>query len=209
MTVGQLCLLFIQHADGYYQLDGEPTGEADNFRKSAKYLNALFRTLPVDDFGPKRLLEVRQRMIDDGVVRKSINRHVAPLKHIFKCGVSRELVSAEVHTALSTVSGLREGRTVAKEGEPVQPVPEEGFERAVAKMTANVAAICRLLLLLTGARVSEIRLMRVGDVDTTGNVWFYRSGSHKNFWSYCQMLCSGMVSGGVLEGSVCEGFSGQ
>lgn len=181
LTVGQLCLLFIKHADDYYQQDAEPTGEANNFRKSITYLTALFRSLPVDEFGPKRLKEVRQSMIESGVVRTNINRHIARLKHVFKWGCSEELVPPAVHQALTAITGLREGRSDAVEGDPVEPVPLEDFEKAVNAMTDNVAAICQLLL-LTGARVSEIRTMRVGDIDTSGSVWLYRPKSHKNSW---------------------------
>jgi len=104
LTLGQLCLLFTKHADDYYRRpDGTPTGEANNIRGALKHVCMMYRAVPVCEFGPMKLKAVRQRMIDRGVVRTSINRHIARVKQMVKWGVENEMIQAEVHTALSTV----------------------------------------------------------------------------------------------------------
>jgi hypothetical protein len=64
ISIRKLTVLFIRHADRFSVRDGEPTGEADNFRQAIRPLNALFRDARVRDSGPKRLMQVRTRMIE-------------------------------------------------------------------------------------------------------------------------------------------------
>ena len=77
----------------------------------------------------------RQKLIEAGICRKRINRHVTRRRHVFmrhivKWGVARELVPETVWRALCAVEGLRAGEAV--ETEPVKPVPEEHVAAWVA-----------------------------------------------------------------------------
>jgi hypothetical protein len=125
LTVGQLCLLFIEHADQYYRRDGQPTGEAKNFREALKPLSQMFRGVSVLGFGPQKLDQVRQRMIERGHVRTAINKNVCRIRQVFKWGVSREVVPAHTYTARTTLPPLRQNRSQAREPEPITPVPEK------------------------------------------------------------------------------------
>jgi len=141
----------------------------------------LFRDVPCSQFGPKKLQELQQAFISSGKVRKQINKSISRVKSVFRWGVTQEFVSVQVVMALDCVKGIREGRSQAKESTPVLPVPDRDLQDSLKMMTVNVAGIVKLLW-MTGARVSEIRTMRVGDIDTSGEVWFYRPKSHKNAW---------------------------
>src|SRR4051794_36102254 len=45
ITIDDLCLRFMEHADGYYlHRDGTPTGEADNLRHALRFLVNEFGT---------------------------------------------------------------------------------------------------------------------------------------------------------------------
>ena len=154
-TVGQLCLAYHRHAEMFYR------DEAKNYQKSLKILIENFRSIPCSEFGPLKLQQLQNEMCKKHV-RSQVNKSISRVKAVFRWGVSQEMVPADIMMALDCVRGLQKGRSVAK-------------------MSKNVAAICRMLI-LTGARVSEIRLMRVGDIDTSGKVWLYRPGSHKNAW---------------------------
>ena len=102
LTVGQLCLLFTEFADTYYRTpDGDPTGEADNFRDALKPLCAMFRGHPVGDFGPRKLEQVRDHLIGAGHVRTSINKRVCRIRQVFRWGVAKELVPADVYATLA------------------------------------------------------------------------------------------------------------
>lgn len=112
-TVGQLCLAFVQHADVYYRdPNGNPTGEADNFRKSLRRLVAMYRSVPCSEFGPRRL-EAFQEELSRHHVRSQVNKTVMRVKAMFRWGVSKETVPAEVVTALECVKSLREGHHAA------------------------------------------------------------------------------------------------
>ena len=181
-TIGQLCLAFIEHAEKFYRDEvGDQTGEANNFRKCLRLLVEQFRNVPCSQFGPKKLHELQQAYIKSGRVRKQINKAISRVKSVFRWGVAQEMIPADVVTALDCVRDLQKGRSDAIEGKPVLPVPERDFAEVLPMMTAKVSAMCRLLY-HTGARVSEIRTMRVCDIDTTGDVWFYNPSSHKNAW---------------------------
>ena len=55
------------------------------------------------------------------MVAGAINR----IKRFAKWAVSEELLSPHVYEALRTVTGLRYGRTTARETQPIKPVPNE------------------------------------------------------------------------------------
>ena len=97
---------------------------------------------------------------------------------MFKWGVSRELVPPAVQTALSTVEGLRIGRSAARESKPVAPVPDEVVDATLPYLPPVVAAmVC--FERLTGCRPGEVCTIRPCDVERSGEVWQYRPESHK------------------------------
>jgi integrase len=77
------------------------------------------------------------------------------------------------------VSGLRIGRSGAKESEPVKPVPHAFIDAALQHVPPTVAALINLQL-LTAVRPGELLIMRTCDLDTSGKIWTYTPASHKN-----------------------------
>ena len=69
LSVEELALLFLQHAERYYVKDGEQTNEVNNIRVALKPLIRLHGRCRVRDFSPLKLKDVRQAMIDTGNVR--------------------------------------------------------------------------------------------------------------------------------------------
>ena len=68
MTIGQLQAVYLRHCEDYYRkADGSPTGETKNIRGALRYLSPVVDD-PARDFGPRKLTEVQERMIADGVV---------------------------------------------------------------------------------------------------------------------------------------------
>ena len=93
---------------------------------------------------------------------------------------SREnnLIPPSVYHGLEAVTGLRRGRSGAKESEPIRPVPEDHIKVVLPHVPPQIAAMIRLQL-LTGARPGEILIMRSCDIDAGGRVWVYRPARHK------------------------------
>jgi integrase len=120
-------------------------------------------------------------MIKSGLARTTINARVNRVRRVFKWAASVELVPSSVVEALRTVDGLREGRTVAREAEPVGPVPVGRVEVTLPWLPRPVAAMVRLQL-LCGCRTGEVMAMRGCDLTTGDPVWEFRPARHKNRW---------------------------
>ena len=179
LTVDDLALLFVDHAKSYYRSpDGKLTAEVSSIQHALRPLVELFGTLRVREFGPLKLKQVRDRLIENGHCRTNINRMVGRIKRAFKWGVENEHVPAEIHTALSAVSGLRAGRSKAIESEPVKPVAEAFIEAIEPHTSRQVWAMIQLQR-LTGMRPGEVTAMRCCDLKMDEKTWEYQPERHK------------------------------
>lgn len=97
---------------------------------------------------------------------------------MFKWAVSEQLVGPEVWQALTSVDGLKKGRSNAVESEPIRPIDDAIVEKTCEQLSPKVSAMVRLQRLL-GCRPHEICELRIEDFDFSGDVWVVRPGSHK------------------------------
>jgi integrase len=179
VTVDQLLLLFLEHAEKHYRrADGTPTDQVTEYKNALKPLHALYGGVPAVDFGPLALKTVRRAYIDAGNCRTLINSRVGKIKRVFKWATEQELVSVTTYTALATVAGLQEGRTEARESEPVGPVNDVVVDATLAHLNRHVAGMVQFQR-LTGCRPGEAGSLRCCDIDASGVVWVYRPAHHK------------------------------
>lgn len=178
ISVAETVKAYFAFATGYY---GPESKQLLVVRASLKPVVDLYGTAKAVDFGPKSLKALRERWIDAGLARKTINDRVGDIKRCFKWAASEELVPVGVYEALRTVDGLRRGRTAAKETQPVQPVPLEHVEAVRPFLPAPVRALVDLQL-LTAARPSELLTLTPADIDTTTDPWEARPLEHKTAW---------------------------
>lgn len=176
ISVSELILAFWQHAKQRYVKNGKPTSELRSYRTALCPVRELYGREPVTNFGPLGLVACRQRLIEAGICRKRINQHVTRIRHVFKWGVARELVSETVWRALCSVEGLRVGQAV--ETEPVKPVSEDHIAAVRPFVTPQIRAMVHLQL-WTGCRPGEACLVRAIDMNMQGRVWEYRPRCHK------------------------------
>jgi integrase len=178
-TITELLVAFMSHALLYYRRhDGTLTSEPDNYRQALRPLRELYGFTPAGEFGPKRLRAVRQKMIDAGWTRRNINKQVSRIRAVFRWAVSQELLSSEIHHALTTLAPLKAGRTEAAESDPVRPVDEKVIEATLPHLSDQVQAMVQLQL-VTGMRPGELITMRPRDIDRTTQPWQYRPPQHK------------------------------
>lgn len=144
-------------------------------------LRALFGSTPASEFGPKRLTQVREKMIADGLSRGVTNARINRIKRFFKWAVAEELVPPSVLHGLQAVRGLAYGRTTAHETEPVRPVPDAWVDAVLPFLSSQVRAMVQLQR-LTGMRPCEVVQMRACDIDMRGDVWVFEPEDHKNRW---------------------------
>ena len=178
LTIAQLCIAYVKHAKSYYVKNGRITSEVSNIQVALRPLVKLHGKCLVSEFGPAKLKQVREQMIADGIVRKSVNRGVGRIKRMFRWGVENEMVSPTVLAAINAVPGIRYGRTAAVEAEPIKPVPDAHIEAIEGRVNRFVWGMIQLQL-ATGMRPGEVRLMRTCDINMSGDVWEYRPQEHK------------------------------
>jgi integrase len=173
-----LSLQYVRFADRYYVKDGFPTVEPGNIRLVLRLVRRLYGTAQASSFGPLALKTIRDEMIRAGHCRTEINRRIGRIVRMFEWGVSEELVHPFVYESLRTVSGLRKGRSAARESQPVRPVSEEMVMAVKPFVNRQVWAMIELQR-LTGMRPGEVVLMRSSDLEMSGDVWTYTPHRHK------------------------------
>lgn len=193
---------FSAYAKSYYHdALGEPTSEINRIKYATSPLIDMFAALPAEEFGPLKLKQVRQHMIDLKLARKSINDRIACIKRMFRWAASEELVPAGTYQSLLTVEGLKRGRSGAKETARVLPVPESHVYAILPYTTEVVAAMIELQL-LTGMRSTEVCIIRPCDIETTGKVWMYRPAFYKTQYldrEFEKVICIGPRGQEILK----------
>jgi hypothetical protein len=135
-SVGQILDSFGRHAERrYVHSDGTSTGEHENFQMAAGPLRTLYASLPAKNFDAQALEVVRQRMIDLGWCRTTINRNVGRIRQIFRWAVAKGFISAEAQQRLEAVEAFRRGQTEAPEPRPVKPVPQAHIDAVLPRVS--------------------------------------------------------------------------
>ncbi len=177
ITVGQLHATYLEHCREYYQRDGEPTQEYE----AHVYLRnkiAPIADLPVNSVTPATIDDMRQKWIADGNTRSYINKTVGRIVRMYKWSVAKSLADVATWQRLTAISGLKAGRSKARETEGVKPVADAIIDAACESMPDDLSAMVKLHR-LTGSRPGELWKMTPGDIDRTSDVWVYVPKSHK------------------------------
>lgn len=189
----------------YRTPEGEPTGSIENIRLALRKLFELFADVEASEFGPLSLKLYRDELVKSGLARSTVNARVGIVKRAFKWATENERVHASVFHGLGAVSGLRRGRGGARETEPVRPAPEADIEAAKRFMSDPVRTMVELQL-LTGARPTEILLMKQGSIDLLDGVWVYRPSAHKSAWrGHEREILLGPRAQALLQPYLCPG----
>jgi len=179
VTIGGLVEAWLAWAEKYYVDDsGRATGELGAVRAAVAPLRARFGDLRVEEFGPKLLKVVREDMIALGWARSTVNAQCRRIVRCFRWGVENELVSGDLLLRVRAVAGLRRGRTVALESEPVKPVRDSDIDAVRPELSGVLRAMVDVQL-FSGARPGEVVILRPCDIDRSGAVWVAAPSSHK------------------------------
>jgi hypothetical protein len=194
LTINEMLLAYWEHAEKHYRKNGRPTTEIPNLKQTIAFLHRECGDDPAARFGPKKLMALRQKMVDsldeDGERRRwsrnTINKRCNHIRRIFRWAVANELVAPGILQGLEAVDGLQKGRTNARETEGVGAVDPATVEATMPFLPPVVADIVRLQRLI-GCRPTEICIMRPGDIDRSDpklqingvQIWVYRPEEHK------------------------------
>lgn len=177
-TVSEVVLLYVKHAGRYYAKADRQTDEVACIKAALKHVRALYGRTKAASFGPLALKAVRDRMVEAGNSRLYVNKQVGRIKRMFSWAVENELLPASVAQGLREVKGLRQGRSDAREREPVAPVVDEVVNATLPHLAPPVAAMVEVQR-LCGCRPEDICRMRPCDIDRAGDVWLFRPVCHK------------------------------
>lgn len=178
-TIKELIAHYWTYCETYYRsADGHIYNEVIHIQQALRPVKQLYGDRPAVEFGPLALRAVRQKLIERGLCRKSINRHIGRIRRAFKWAASEELIPGSIFHALLSLEGLRRGRCAAAEGQPVRPVPDQHIQAARPLVSRQVWAMVQLQM-LTAARPGETLAMRPVDIDMSGRIWVYTPAQHK------------------------------
>jgi hypothetical protein len=181
-SINEVALAFLEHAQRCYRRsDGTTTNEFFDFKLSVRPLRELYGTTPAALFTPQALKVVRKQMLEADLCRGVVNQRIGRIKRMFKWAVAEGLVPATVFHALQCVTGIPRGRGLARETEPIKPVPDAFVEAIHEYVLPEVWAMVELQR-LTGMRPGEVCAMRAIDIDRSGVIWLYRPTQHKTAW---------------------------
>jgi len=150
--------------------------------------------IQADDFGPARLRQVRQAMIDgdpgDPTAtppiparkpwrRQSINRQLHRVRAMIRWAASHEMLSGSQYEALKTVEPLRAGRTTAPESQKIMAVASDRVDAVLPHVPSVVADMIRIQT-MTGMRPGEVCAMRAEHIDRSDKAcWIWQPEHHK------------------------------
>lgn len=178
LTINEIALPYWKFAQQYYRKRGRPTSEVSSIKRALRPLMDLYGTSAVFGFGPLALKAYRDKLIAADLSRGVVNNHVGRVKRMFRWATENELVPPHVYQGLQAVGGLRQGRSAARETQPIQPVDDALVDETIKHVSPQVAAMIQLQR-YTGMRPGEVVIMRGCDLDTSGKVWVYEPGAHK------------------------------
>lgn len=178
VTVTEVCIDYVKKADGYYRKNGQHTNEFGTAKGILKELRTLYGKTDAAEFGPIAFKAFRQRLIDRGLRRTTINHYLVHVVAAFRLAVENEKLPVHVYQALRAVERLRQGRTAAKESRRVLAVDVDLVEKTLPHLPPIVADMVRLQR-LTAMRPAEVCNLRPCDVVRTCDVWIYTPATHK------------------------------
>jgi len=178
LAVDHIVEKFMAHARVYYRKHGKETSEVNCHQQAFRPLLQLYADLRARDFGPQELKAVRELMIEWGLVRKSINRHVGRIRRAFEWAYEEGMIPVETATGLQLVKALKPGRTLAKDNPKVVGVSQEAIDAVKPFVTRQVWAMIQVQL-HSAMRPGEVCRMRRCDIKMVGKKWEYTPPVHK------------------------------
>ena len=130
------------------------------------------------DFGPRKLRDVRDGMVESGWAMSTINQRVGRIKKVFKWGVSSELVPPDVMHSIYSLSGIVAGDTSAPSPRAIKPIDWSRVEEIRPLLSDTVYQMLQVLW-YTGMRPDNLCSLTMSQVIKKDEVWLYAPVQHK------------------------------
>ncbi|MBX2851634.1 MAG: site-specific integrase [Phycisphaeraceae bacterium] len=182
--VAELCRDYAKHIDAK---GGISDKHKECIKRAVRITRQWCGALPVAEFGPLALQDVRRAMlavrfgknVSKRWNRSTVNRRVRHVVRMFRWAVAHERAPIALPTALACVEPLKVGEFDAPEGQTVKPVPPAHVDDIREYVSSVVWAMVQVQR-YSAARAGEVCAMRPMDLDVSGKVWLYRPATHKN-----------------------------
>lgn len=174
-TIRQLVTAWDEYAQRHYSPEGR---EAKQYEFTTRLLVERFGSMKADKFTEIELTLLQQAMCDKDWCRNVVNRRIVRIRTVWRWAELRGLVPPGSWARLRAVRPLMPSSRLARSTEPIKPCEPEDLERVAVCASPPVAAVLRLML-LTGARPSELYRMRTCDINRTEELWTYEPVHHK------------------------------
>jgi integrase len=178
LRVVELISAYLKFARGYFVKAGRPTAEYTHIYTTLKTVEKRCGEDLMCTFGPLKVKAIREDWIKANLVRGQINKRVGRICRMVKWGVSEQLVDPSILQALKAIEGLKKGRSEAKEGKKVLPVPEAFVDAVRPHVSRQIWAMIELQR-FSGMRPTETCVMRTIDINMAGKIWEYRPTENK------------------------------
>ena len=205
VSVSELCALWAEHCREYYRgRDGKPTSMATNAVLAVRLFRDLYGNAAVAELTHADMLQLRDALVRSGVARTTVNRRLWCVKYMMEWALDEAIIPATVKAELTQVRGVKRGRTIAPERQPVRPVDDATISATVEHMMPNTADMVRVHR-LTGMRPCELCALRWSLIDTSRLPWVYRvpPEANKNDWrgelGQPRVVCIGPKARAILE----------
>lgn len=107
LTVNEALVRYLKFATAFYRdPDGSQSRSLENTKTALRDLRKLFGPTPLADFGPPELKALRQLMIQDGRVRRQVNKRIGIVRQFFRWCVEEQLIPVSVLDTLKAVAPL-------------------------------------------------------------------------------------------------------
>lgn len=192
LTINELILRYMNFAKNYYQ---NSPGEIDKVILALKPLKEGYGKLPVREFGPKKLQELRLKMtyprirtktikdengrfikrnVEYVLSQRTINQRTAIIIRVFSWANAEEIIPPEfpIGASLKQVKPIKNARMGVTPPKTIRPASIEDFNAVIKHMSRQTCSIVELML-LTGMRSNDACIMRPMDIDQTSDVWVY------------------------------------
>jgi len=177
MTVAELAAQYLEWAKSEYRM----SNQAKTLKFILRPLVEVAGLVPIQSFGPRKLIEVQGLLAASGRTRQGVNKVIIITRQLFRWAVEREYVPPSTLHGLQAVRPLRKGRTSAPESRRLDAVSDEIITATIphlGPMLADMVMVQRH----TGMRPGEVCGLTMGELDRSGSIWVYRPAHHKTAW---------------------------
>jgi hypothetical protein len=155
LTIEVAVFQFLEYAEGFYVKNGKRTATFTNYRESLAHIIRWYGQSTVSEFGPRALQFVRNKLIDAGYVRKTVNDRISCIVCFFQWLSINELCHVDIYNALKAVPRLKAGKTKAPDNPKVPPVPDDIVDKTLPHMPPIVGDMVQVQR-LCGMRPQDV-----------------------------------------------------